>query len=90
MGLEGGRLWRPVERVLSMRSPRQPTQTCRHTSRTHAANLSVWGPLFLPQACSVDGFEVPFGHSGNRLSVEVPQVGSLHAGRAEQQLVISF
>ncbi len=42
------------------------------------------------QACTVDGFEVPFGHVGNRLTVEVPQVGSLHAGRSEQQLVISF
>lgn len=38
----------------------------------------------------MDGFEVPFGHVGNRLTVEVPQVGSLHAGRSEQQLVISF
>jgi hypothetical protein len=43
-----------------------------------------------PLACTVDGFEVPFEHEGNRLTVDVPQVGSLHAGRAAQQLIITF
>lgn len=43
-----------------------------------------------PQACTVDGFDVPFTHKGDRLTVEVPQVGSLHAGRSEQDCVISF
>ena len=43
-----------------------------------------------PQACTVDGFEVPFEHEGNRLTVDVPQVGSLHAGRSAQQLSITF
>lgn len=42
------------------------------------------------QSCFVDGFEVAFHHVGERLSVEVPQVGSLHAGRSEQALVISY
>jgi hypothetical protein len=42
------------------------------------------------QCCFVDGFEVGFEHGGERLSVEVPQVGSMHAGRSEQQLVITY
>lgn len=46
--------------------------------------------LAVPQACTVDGFEVSFEHSGDRLLVDVPQVGSLHAGRSEQQLVITY
>lgn len=42
------------------------------------------------QACYVDSFEVQFEHEGNRLTVQVPQVGSLHAGRSEQELVIAY
>ncbi len=38
----------------------------------------------------MDGFEVAFEHEGNRLTVDVPQVGSLHAGRSAQQLIITF
>jgi hypothetical protein len=43
-----------------------------------------------PQACFVDGFEVQFEHQGDRLTVQVPQVGSLHAGRSEQRLVVAY
>lgn len=42
------------------------------------------------QACTVDGFEVAFEHSGDRLAVDVPHIGSLHAGKQEQQLVITY
>lgn len=38
----------------------------------------------------MDGFEVAFQHAGNRLCVDVPHIGSLHAGKSEQQLVITY
>ncbi|KAL4431159.1 hypothetical protein ABPG75_006415 [Micractinium tetrahymenae] len=69
--------------------PELPEQLLVHLTVRGRGTLLAYSSHW-PQACSVDGFEVPFGHSGNRLSVEVPQVGSLHAGRSEQQLVISF
>ncbi|KAL4423584.1 hypothetical protein ABPG77_004624 [Micractinium sp. CCAP 211/92] len=69
--------------------PESPEQLLLHLTVRGRGTLLAYSS-HKPQACTVDGFEVPFGHVGNRLTVEVPQVGSLHAGRSEQQLVISF
>ena len=44
----------------------------------------------LPHSCNVDGFEVPFRLLGEKLTVEVPQVSSVHAGCSVQQLEINF
>ena len=47
-------------------------------------------PTHTPHARAVDGFEVPFTHAGQTLSVDVPQVGSLHAGRQHQEVLVHF
>eukprot|EP00887_Chlorella_sp_A99_P005608 scaffold1.g5608.t1 len=44
----------------------------------------------VPRSCNVDGFEVPFRLVGEKLTVEVPQVSSVHAGSSEQRLQITF
>ena len=66
---------------------------CCGTTSSRSTSRPVPGRHAPPpclQACAVDGFEVPWEHVGDRLSVDVPQVGSMHAGRSEQELIITF
>ncbi|KAI3433391.1 hypothetical protein D9Q98_003207 [Chlorella vulgaris] len=69
--------------------PQSPEQLLVHLTVRGRGTLLAYSSR-RPQSCFVDGFEVAFHHVGERLSVEVPQVGSLHAGRSEQALVISY